>query len=183
MLRLTPSLLSLSLVALTTGCPNEPHGSTGKPAPKAAAAKPAPPKPAEPATQARDDKPKFVPAGPGAADEVVRQAIATAKTDERTLVVYVGATWCEPCQDFHHAVERGELDDALAGVRFLEFDSDRDGARLKEAGYDGRLIPRFVLPGADGRSSDQRIEGGIKGAGAVAHIMARLGPLLAQTQS
>lgn len=111
---------------------------------------------------------------------MVREALSAAAADERRVVVYVGATWCEPCQAFHHAVERGELDDALVGVRFVEFDSDHDGARLQAAGYGGRLIPRFVLPDARGRGSEDRIEGGIKGEGAVGHIMRRLGPLLAR---
>lgn len=124
-------------------------------------------------------RPEFVPAGAGELDTVVRQALTAATAEQRRLMVYVGATWCEPCQAFHHAVERGELDDALAGVRFLELDSDHDGGRLQAAGYGGRLIPRFVVPLTDGRGSEDRIEGGIKGDGAVAHIMRRLGPLLA----
>ena len=124
--------------------------------------------------------PEFVEAGEGDVDIVVRQSLQTAEQQQRRLVVYVGATWCEPCQAFHDAVERGELDDALTGVRLLEFDSDRDGARLRDAGYGGRYIPRFVLPNADGRAGEQRMEGGIKGEGAVANIMERLGPLLAR---
>jgi thiol-disulfide isomerase/thioredoxin len=127
-------------------------------------------------------RPEFVLAGDGDVDAVVRQALEAAAADDRRLVVYVGAAWCEPCQAFHHAVERGELDEALAGVRFMEFDSDRDGQRLRVAGYGGRLIPRFVLPDASGRGSQHRIEGGIKGDGAVAHIMERLGPLLAHAR-
>lgn len=124
-------------------------------------------------------RPEFVAAGPGELDAAVREAVAAATAEQRRVVVYVGATWCEPCQEFHQAVERGELDQALAGIRFVELDSDRDGARLEAAGYGGRLIPRFVLPDAQGRGSEQRIEGGIKGSGAVAHIMARLEPMLA----
>jgi thiol-disulfide isomerase/thioredoxin len=123
--------------------------------------------------------PEFVGASAGAADEAVRAAAATAKTDGRTLVVYVGASWCEPCQDFHRAVEAGQLDESLAGVRFLEFDADTDAERLVEAGYDGRLIPRFAMPGSDGRFGGTKIEGGIKGSGSVEHIMRRLEPMLA----
>lgn len=126
------------------------------------------------------DRPHFVAAGPGEVDAVVREAVAAATAEEQRVVVYVGATWCEPCQAFHQAVELGELDQALAGVRFVEFDSDHDGARLEAAGYGGRLIPRFVLPDAEGRGSERRIEGGIKGSKAVANIMERLGPMLAR---
>jgi thiol-disulfide isomerase/thioredoxin len=129
---------------------------------------------------ADDRRPEFIAAAEGDVEAVVREAVAAAVGQEHRVVVYVGAAWCEPCEAFHHAVERGELDDALAGVRFVEFDSDRDGGRLQAAGYGGRYIPRFVVPQADGRGSEQRIEGGIKGAGAVAHIMERLQPVLAR---
>lgn len=129
---------------------------------------------------AGERRPEFIAASEGDVDAAVRDALAAATAQQLRLVVYVGAVWCEPCQDFHHAVERGELDQALAGVRFLEFDSDRDGARLQAAGYGGRYIPRFVLPQADGRGSAQRMEGGIKGEGAVANLMERLQPLLAR---
>lgn len=132
---------------------------------------------------AKGPRPELVAAAAGELDAVIREALAVAAAEGRRVVVYVGATWCEPCQAFHQAVERGELDDALAGVRFVELDSDRDGPRLHTAGYGGRLIPRFVVPAADGRASDQRIEGGIKGDGAVANIMERLEPLLARTRS
>ena len=123
-------------------------------------------------------KPEFVKAGSGDAAGAVKAAIAAAG-GERKVLVYVGAEWCEPCTRFHEAVEAGELDDALLGVQFVEFDSDHDRDRLEAGGYDGELIPRFVVPGNDGTPSDQRIEGGIKGEGAVEHIMARLAPLVA----
>jgi thiol-disulfide isomerase/thioredoxin len=122
--------------------------------------------------------PTFVPAAAGEVAPAVAAAVAEASPG--SVVVYVGASWCEPCQAFHHAVEAGELDEALAGVRFVEFDSDADGERLEGAGYGGRYIPRFVVPNADGTPTSRAMEGGIKGGGAVAHIMERLGPLLAE---
>lgn len=127
--------------------------------------------------EAKPTGPQFVKASDGEVPAVVRDAVTAAKP--RPVVVYVGATWCEPCMEFHEAVEAGELDEALAGVTFVEFDLDEDGERLDAAGYSGRYIPRFVVPNADGTPSTQAIEGGIKGKGAVAHIMQRLGPLVA----
>ncbi len=123
-------------------------------------------------------KPRFVPAAEGAAvpDEV--RGVLAASSGEQ-VVVYVGASWCEPCQEFHAALERGELDEDLAGVKFVEYDADVDSERLESAGYGGRMIPRFALPGPDGRFGGKKIEGGIKGKGATQHIMARLLPLLA----
>lgn len=95
------------------------------------------------------------------------------------LVVYVGATWCDPCKVFHDALVAGQLDRELAGVRFVEFDMDRDKERLADAGYMSRYIPLLAVPGPDGRASGRQIEGAIKGPGAATHILARLVPLLA----
>lgn len=173
---LVPSMLLAWLLG-GAACTVEPHAAepakAGAPGDRRdGAVEPAAAEPGAP-------RPDFVAAGEGDADAVVRDALRRAEHDGRRLVVYVGATWCEPCQAFHQAVERGELDEPLAGVRFLEFDSDHDGARLQATGYGGRYIPRFVLPGPDGRGTEQRMEGGIKGEGAVANLMERLQPLLA----
>ncbi|WAS98578.1 TlpA family protein disulfide reductase [Nannocystis punicea] len=143
-----------------------------------ACAEPAsPPAPAPPA-KVEPAKPRLI-AAPEAGDlpTIVREEAAR---EGGTLVVSVGASWCEPCRVFHEAVQSGQLDERLAGVRFLEFDIDRDRARLEAAGYKSRFIPLFALPNAEGRASDKLISGGIKGPRAVEHIMARLGPLLRQ---
>jgi thiol-disulfide isomerase/thioredoxin len=125
--------------------------------------------------------PEFVrvPESVGEVDALVREAKVRAEAESRRLVVYVGASWCEPCQRFHEAVERGELDGALANVRFLEFDADRHTPGLDAAGYGGRLIPRFAMPGGDGRGTEAKIEGGPKGDAAVPQILKRLEQLLA----
>jgi thiol-disulfide isomerase/thioredoxin len=111
----------------------------------------------------------------------VSGALSAASAQGRTVIVYVGATWCEPCQRFHHAVEQGELNSvaSLAHVRFLDFDLDRDRERLAAAGYQSKYIPLFALPGPDGRASGKQVEGGIKGDGAVAYMVPRLTALLA----
>jgi thiol-disulfide isomerase/thioredoxin len=115
----------------------------------------------------------------GDVDEIVRAAQAEAMGKKRRVVVYVGATWCEPCQRFHHAAERGELDAKFPDVDLLGFDADHDAERLASAGYVSRLIPLFALPGPDGRASGKQVEGGIKGEGAVGFIAPRLEKMLA----
>lgn len=104
--------------------------------------------------------------------------LARAKAADMSLLVYVGATWCEPCRRFHEAVAAGALNGPLHGVRFLEFDLDRHARPLRDAGCESELIPLFVVPTADGRCSDQRTMGGVKGVGAVGNIMPRLLALL-----
>jgi len=108
----------------------------------------------------------------------VVSALAEAEADKRRLVVYVGAPWCEPCRRFHDAVKAGELNDALEGVRFLEFDHDVHQEGLKSAGYLRRFVPLFAIPDPDGSASERLHQGAIKGPGAVDFIMPHLKALL-----
>jgi len=117
------------------------------------------------------------PAGADVRALVVAQ-LAKARVDHRRVVVYVGATWCEPCVRFHRAAERGELDEAFGDVAFVAFDADRDGTALERARYRSELIPLFAIPGADGTASGRQIEGSIKGDGAVGEIAPRLRALV-----
>jgi thiol-disulfide isomerase/thioredoxin len=108
----------------------------------------------------------------------VKAAYAREHADGRTLLVYVGATWCEPCQRFHHAVDSGQLDASFPKLTFLAFDADKDGEALANGGYYSRLIPLIAIPNADGKASGRQIEGGIKGDGTVAFITTKLQGLL-----
>ena len=119
------------------------------------------------------------PAGSNAAAAIANEVVR-AQHDGKQLVVYVGATWCEPCQQFHAAAAAGKLDQAFPKLRLLVFDNDRDGDALEKAGYHSKLIPLFVLPNADGTSSGKQIEGSVKGADAVKQISPRLEALLAE---
>jgi thiol:disulfide interchange protein len=168
--RAVPRIRSSIVVLLTMislGCPATPaeqHQAAPKPTPE---------------STRRDDAPEFVLA-PASGDvaELVTAELERARTDDRLLLVYVGASWCEPCQYFHAAVEDGTLDDNLAGVRLLEFDLDQDKDRLAAAGYGSQMIPLFVVPGPDGRAGPRRTEGGVKGPAAVENLRARLVALL-----
>lgn len=121
---------------------------------------------------------RFVEADPGDVASAVRRFVAEARAESRVPLVYVGATWCEPCQYFHRAAVAGELDDALPRMALLEFDRDQDGERLEAAGYGSRMIPLFVVPGDDGRGTDRRIEGSIHGPGSPDEIAPRLRAVL-----
>ncbi len=122
---------------------------------------------------------RAAPADGEPADALVRREAERARAAGRTLLVYLGATWCEPCLRFHDAAKAGSLDAQLPGLTLLEFDHERDGDRLRAAGYDWRYIPLFARPGPDGRASGRAIEGSVKGEGAVAQIVPRLRGLLA----
>jgi thiol-disulfide isomerase/thioredoxin len=121
-------------------------------------------------------KPRLVRGGLPVAPFVAQQL---QKGGGGTTIVYVGASWCEPCQYFHRALEAGELDESLKGVHFLEYDYDASRAALDADGYGSRMLPLFALPGADGRAGARSIEGSIKGPAAVTNIVERLQALLA----
>jgi thiol-disulfide isomerase/thioredoxin len=118
------------------------------------------------------------PSGPTDASTPIRDALAKEQATGRVLLVYVGATWCEPCQRFHHAVEQGELDAAFPRLSILAFDADRDAEALATAGYVSKLIPLFALPRSDGHASGKQIEGSVKGESAVGEITPRLRALM-----
>jgi hypothetical protein len=124
---------------------------------------------------------EVIQAGPGSeeATAVVKRELLRAQNDGRKLLVYVGAPWCEPCTRFHDAAAAGRLDAVFPGLRLLEFDHDRDAERLARAGCVSAMIPLFARPEPDGRCSQTaRIQGSIKGDGAVSEIKPRLTALL-----
>ena len=123
----------------------------------------------------------FVEADGGDVFAQVASLVSRAHAEGRAPLVYVGATWCEPCQYFHAAALRGDLDGELPPLLLLEFDRDRDGERLDAAGYSSRMIPLFVVPSEDGRPSDAHIEGSIHGPGSPAQIVPRLLAILGPT--
>lgn len=100
-------------------------------------------------------------------EQFVQQHVEEADASGKRVLVYVGAKWCEPCQRFHKALESGQLDEALAGTKFVEFDADRDAQELRQAGYASKYIPLFSVPDQSGHASGRAIEGSVKGDGAV----------------
>lgn len=120
------------------------------------------------------------PGNGGAIEPWVQEQVELAQASHLRVLVYVGASWCEPCKRFHQAVEAGELNGALNGLRFLEFDQDRDANALKVAGYEYQYIPVLALPDPDGRNHGRMISGSIKGPNAVReNLVPRLQALLA----
>jgi thiol-disulfide isomerase/thioredoxin len=166
--------MSAALVAAAGACKVQIDSGGGSGASEGSAATSGQAAPAVPAGQIR-----FVHAAAGDVAPLVRDAMAREAAQKRRLVVYVGATWCEPCQRFHKAAEHGDLDATFPDLTLLEFDQDADGDRLKAAGYVSRLIPLFALPSADGTSSGKQAEGGVKGERAVGVIVPKLRDLLA----
>ena len=100
-------------------------------------------------------------------EQFVQQHVEEADAQGMRVLVYVGAAWCEPCRRFHKALASGDLDEALAGTKFVEFDADKDGAELRAAGYVSQYIPLFSVPDHSGHASGRAIQGSVKGDDAV----------------
>lgn len=177
-LRSAPSTLIavLGFLALTPACKHETPANQG--ATPVTSASVAPGASAAPSTQ----PPSFLkyPGTEGAIEPWIQEQVETADAAHLRVLVYVGASWCEPCQRFHKAVQDGELNGELNGLRFLEFDQDRDANALKVAGYSYQFIPVLALPDPDGRNHGRMITGSIKGPDAVkTNLVPRLLALLA----
>lgn len=151
--------------------------TTPRPSPPTSPTAPAATAPAGPLVLARGIRIVHAGAGDDAA-KVVRDERTRAKSDGRDLVVYVGAKWCEPCKHFHAAAEKGLLDADFPDLTLLEFDLDDDRDRLATAGYVSDFIPLFAMPAEDGKASDKKFSGSVKGNAAVANISPRLRSLL-----
>lgn len=108
----------------------------------------------------------------------IKQQLTLAAREGRRLVVYVGASWCEPCHDWHNAVRNGTTG-ALPAVRFLEFDLDKDGEALARAGYRTNMVPYFALPNEDGTAAGAHFAGVRKGGSYVSQIREQLSAMLA----
>lgn len=133
---------------------------------------------APPAPTVTGPRIRFERAAEGELAALVVAFVARARAEGRTPLVYVGATWCEPCRYFHAAAERGDLDAELPALALLELDRDVDGPRIDAAGYGSRMIPLFAVPGPDGRAGERRIEGSIHGPGSPLEIAPRLRAIL-----
>jgi thiol-disulfide isomerase/thioredoxin len=121
------------------------------------------------------EKPRLIPGATPVAPFVAEQL---AKASETTTIVYVGASWCEPCRRFHQALQNGEYDSAFQNVRFIEYDHDVADKALVADGYTSKLLPFFAIPKPDGRCSTRSIEGSVKGPSAVQNLRGRLRELL-----
>ena len=100
------------------------------------------------------------PAGTSDVAALVRQTAQLTQAEHRRLLVYVGASWCEPCQQIHAAILAHQLDATFPDLTLLAFDLDRDEAALAKAGYTSDLIPLFAIPGPDGRATARKEFGG-----------------------
>ncbi len=104
---------------------------------------------------------------------LIRTKRLEAKAEGRVLVVYVSATWCEPCRRMKRELDSGRLDDRLAKITFLAFDADKDMDRLVAAGYSFKFVPFVALPAVAGEPAESQQATG-KGGEAWRELLAKL---------
>jgi thiol:disulfide interchange protein len=114
----------------------------------------------------------------GEVSTIMAAQLAKSQAEHRRVLLYAGASWCEPCRYFHEAVDRGELTGKLGALDLVAFDGSVDAERMLLSGYEARFVPLFAVPNPDGKSSGRQVEGSIKGAGAVGDLVPRLQDLL-----
>lgn len=164
----TPTCIPLILLSLTASACDTP-----------AVAPPSPPGNPQPSAAAAGPELARAPAALADVQPYVAQELQRAQREKRPLLVYVGASWCEPCRRFHEAVETGALNGVIPPVRLLEFDHDAQHEALERAGYKPRLLPQFSIPKADGSPSERQMKGSIKGENSLkANLIPRLQQLL-----
>lgn len=152
-------LVALALVGCTPTHRADPPIDAATPAPK---------------TETPPGKLRVVAADPESdALSLVRTERLRARSEGRVLVVYVSATWCEPCKKMKEEIASGRLDARLGRTTLLAFDADEDVDRLNAAGYTFRFVPFVALPGADGHPADVQQATG-KGGGAWRELLAKL---------
>lgn len=165
---------SQGTTSASSGASSPTVASTTQPTGPTAAATTAAPSATAPAPPKADGV-RFVDA-PEDADTLstIRSERLKAKADGRVLVVYVGATWCPPCKEFHHKSHAGFFDARAGKITLLVFDADRDTERLGAAGYKFRYVPYFALPRADGHPAEEHEMKGKAGAQTTEEIAQQL---------
>lgn len=119
----------------------------------------------------------------GVVSTIMADQLSRSKTENRRVLLYAGASWCEPCRFFHEAVDRGELIGKLGAVDLVAFDAQADAERMLMSGYESQFIPLFALPNPDGKASGRHIEGSTKGPSSVSDdLVPRLKELLADAK-
>lgn len=176
----TTAFAIISAVLSACSSPAKPDPQRKAPASAADSAKTGPD--SDPAEAATSGVRVFAFEGGGDLAAFVAERHRQALADERVVVVYVGAQWCEPCRYFHDAVAGGQLDAEFPTLDLVEVDFDANKGAIQAAGYGARLLPTFALPGDDGRGTGVMEQGGIKGPKAVDYLRPRLRALVQKAQ-
>jgi hypothetical protein len=77
--------------------------------------------------------------------------------------VYIGATWCAPCNAIKHNLDKPIMIDAFKGTYIMKLDFDAWEDKLPGAGLQHEAVPVFFALDASGKPTGRMIDGGAWG--------------------
>jgi thiol-disulfide isomerase/thioredoxin len=102
--------------------------------------------------------------GTGPLAALVAAEIATHPTGNLKPIVYLGASWCGPCQEIKRSKDDPRMLDAFDGAMVIEVDIDEwNKEQLTALGYKTGVIPVFIAVDRDARALGPMIDGGAWG--------------------
>ena len=94
----------------------------------------------------------------------VKGEVAKALAAGKKPVVYIGATWCPPCQAIKRYKSDPQMAAAFAGTHIIELDvDDWTAPDLAALGYKAASVPVFIAVDKDGKAKGPTIDGGAWG--------------------
>ena len=94
----------------------------------------------------------------------IKARVADAEKAKLKPVVYVGATWCEPCLAIKKHRDDPRMKEAFTGVAIIEVDMDQwKSEQFAELNMKPSAIPVFYAVGSDGKATGKEIDGGAWG--------------------
>lgn len=130
------------------------------------AASEASPEPSRSAAMTAEKASSWVKVGSGGEALQSRLKAEVGKAAERRQkpILYIGATWCEPCAALKKYKSDPRMAEAFEGTYVIELDlDDWKLDELKALGLRAGVVPVFHALGADGRASGKTIDGGAWG--------------------
>lgn len=102
--------------------------------------------------------------GGEALESKLKAEVGKAAERRQKPVLYIGATWCEPCSALKKYKSDPRMAEAFQGTYVIELDlDDWKVDELKALGFRAGVVPVFHVLGADGRASGPTIDGGAWG--------------------
>lgn len=100
----------------------------------------------------------------GSLATLVEAEVAKAEATGKKHVVYIGATWCPPCQAIKKYKSDPQMVTAFAGTHVIELDvDDWTAPDLTALGYKASSVPVFIAVDKDGKAKGPTIDGGAWG--------------------
>lgn len=111
----------------------------------------------------------------------LRGAVGEAERAGLKPVLYLGATWCQPCVAYERALFHPEMVAAHANVLLVKADFDRHGSALEAAGFVASGVPFWCHLDREGGNSGRCITGAAWGEDTPENMAPVLRPFFSDT--